>query len=746
MTSPATPIRFLLYPSLGEVKDHVRAAFLGRMLSARVGRPVILEMAPTYELVEQELLAGRVDMAWATADQCNHYEPQARAVLRTVRGGSWRYHSALICRADAPLDLTQLRGKRAAWVAPMSAGGYLLATRHLTSLGLPPEEVFSEQHFVGTYRKAMLAVLEGQVDVAAVFTSNPDEYTVRAFLAERVGAAERQLLPFAFTGSTLADGIILTHRLSEAESAVLVSALTSMRSGGAGQDLLVGLFDAEGFVLSKGEAPRAPVVRPAPRAEYLMVEVDDEGRCLRLWAPMGEAFGRQVRGNCEGRPLAEVVGAEAAAPLVTLARAVRYRGMGGRVEYRLDVGGEARWYTAEATEPPAGQECGTSLLVRNVTELRAHEESLYHMASFPQMHPDPLLELGLDGRLHYANAAAHLVFPDVTVLGAEHPVVEVALARLHGGSTAEAARPVALGGRHWELTVEALPDAERLRVFARDVTMRREMETRLSQTDRLAALGSMAAAVCHEMNNPLAFMLSNLSFAREELARLCEERGGAGGVAVKDLDEVREVMEETADGAERLKNIVQELRMLSRGPSPHGSRVNVHPVLEDALKLVRNELRYRVRLEKELHPVPMVGADEARLSQVFLNLLLNAVRSMPNEDAARNVLRVCTRTGPGGEAIIEFQDTGPGHSPEVLARIFEPFFSTNPSTAGLGLSVSHAIVTGLGGNLSAESRQGEGTTFTVTFPAAGPVSLPPRKEPVASDAEPQPSQLRRGAA
>jgi two-component system, NtrC family, sensor kinase len=113
-----------------------------------------------------------------------------------------------------------------------------------------------------------------------------------------------------------------------------------------------------------------------------------------------------------------------------------------------------------------------------------------------------------------------------------------------------------------------------------------------------------------------------------------------------------------------------------------------------------------------------VEGDEARLGQVFLNLLQNAVQAMSELDAARNVLRVATYTGPAGEGVVEIQDTGTGMPPEVLARLFEPFFTTRPASTGLGLSVSHAIVTSLGGTLRAESREGVGTTLMVILPAA----------------------------
>jgi signal transduction histidine kinase len=213
-------------------------------------------------------------------------------------------------------------------------------------------------------------------------------------------------------------------------------------------------------------------------------------------------------------------------------------------------------------------------------------------------------------------------------------------------------------------------------------------------------------------------MLANLAFAREELARVKETLHARGDGLAQDLGDVVEALVEATDGADRLKTIVQDLRMLSRAPPEQLEWVDVVPVLEHTLSLIRGELRHRARLEKDFRPVPAVEGDAARLGQVFLNLLQNAVQAMSELDAARNLLRVATYTGPAGEVVVEIQDTGAGMSPEVLARLFEPFFTTRPASTGLGLSVSHAIVTSLGGSLRAESREGVGTTLTVILPAA----------------------------
>ncbi|HSP78509.1 MAG TPA: PhnD/SsuA/transferrin family substrate-binding protein [Myxococcaceae bacterium] len=707
MTPPAAPIRFLLKPTLEGVKEHVRAELFSRALSQRLGRPVVVEIAPSDEALERELLEERVDLAWGTSEQCTAFEPRTRAVLRAVRSGRWSYHAALVCRADAPLTLETLRGTRAAWVDAHSTGGYLLPVRHLLARGQPPAELFSEERFLGSYRQALLAVLAGEADVAAIYTSHPEENTVRAWLAEHVGFEERRLTPFAFTEPTLSDGLIITRRLPEAEAATLVSLLTSLASEGAGLEPLRGLFDSEGFVLAPApEARPGPPRHPARQAEYLAAELGEGERCLRLWTPAARAFGREVR-EAGGRTLAQVVGPEAGEPLEALVRSARHNGVVGRMEFRLLAEGEPRCYLAEAT-PRAG---GTvALLVREVTELRALEDELYRLASFPLLHPEPMLELTREGALRYANPAASTAFPDLLLRGARHPLVEAALA----------ARPTLhLGGHHWELTVAPLREADGLRVFAQDVTTRKQMEARLIQADRLSSLGFLASSIGHEMNNPLAFMLANLAFASEELERLGEllrERGS--GDLAKDLVDVADALGETAEGANRLKDIISDLRMLSRAPPAERELVDVASVLEHTLSLIRGELRHRARLEKALQPVPPVEGDAGRLGQVFLHLLLNAVQAMNEQDAARNVLRVATHTGPGGEVVVEVRDTGAGMAPEVLARIFEPFFTLKPGSTGMGLSVSHALVTSLGGTLRAESQEGVGSTLTVMLPPA----------------------------
>ncbi len=164
--------------------------------------------------------------------------------------------------------------------------------------------------------------------------------------------------------------------------------------------------------------------------------------------------------------------------------------------------------------------------------------------------------------------------------------------------------------------------------------------------------------------------------------------------------------------------------------------------------MARNEIRHRAKLVKDLQPVPDVGGNEGKLSQVFLNLLVNAAQAIPEGAAHENEIRLSCRTGPGGEAIVEVADTGVGIPEELLGRIFDPFFTTKPIGVGtgLGLSICQNIVRAHGGSIEVCSQAGEGSKFVVSLPPAdetlaeaagdaGSVSRSPRKRLLIVDDE-----------
>src|SRR5690606_13190841 len=190
-------------------------------------------------------------------------------------------------------------------------------------------------------------------------------------------------------------------------------------------------------------------------------------------------------------------------------------------------------------------------------------------------------------------------------------------------------------------------------------------------------------------------------------------------------------------GAERIRRIVRELRIFGRGaPEHHRELTDPVEALRSALRLTGNEIRCRARLVQDLEPVPTVLADPTQLTQVFVNLLLNAAQAIPETlGADQGVITVRSRTLSDGRIGIEVSDTGTGISERDQRRLFEPFFTTKPQDqgTGLGLFVSLGIVTSFGGNIDVESKLGVGTTVRVLLPPPPPgarfkqgsVSTPP---------------------
>ncbi|HET9956310.1 MAG TPA: response regulator, partial [Polyangiaceae bacterium] len=234
----------------------------------------------------------------------------------------------------------------------------------------------------------------------------------------------------------------------------------------------------------------------------------------------------------------------------------------------------------------------------------------------------------------------------------------------------------------------------------RDITRQRKLEMQLMVSDRMASIGTMAAGVAHEINNPLASVIGNLQLACDTM-----EQWGANnkppGLAVAPSDppplpanvthhqrteiETEQVLEELYDAreaAERVRQIVRDLRVFARSEDERREPVDVQRVIESALRMAWNELRHRATVVRRYTRVPPVLATEARLGQVVLNLLVNAAQSIPEGDSARNEVRVSTGLDDQGRIVIAIADTGSGMPPEVQRRLFTPFYSTKPPGSG----------------------------------------------------------------
>ncbi|MBK7583957.1 MAG: PAS domain S-box protein [Myxococcales bacterium] len=247
--------------------------------------------------------------------------------------------------------------------------------------------------------------------------------------------------------------------------------------------------------------------------------------------------------------------------------------------------------------------------------------------------------------------------------------------------------------------------------FARDVTDRTRMEAQLAQADRLIALGTLAAGVAHEINNPLTFFYLRLDALERWLDRLPAELRQE---AVAQLVELR-------GGADRVTRIVRDLRTFSRSADQPRAAVDLREVFAFVERITVSEHKHRAALSIDCENVPAVRGESGRLEQVFLNLVLNALQAMPEGGPGDKTVLV--RARPDGDGVlVEVADNGPGMPPEVAERVFDPFFTTKPVGigTGLGLSICHGIISQLGGEISVESSPGVGTTFRVRLPASAP--------------------------
>jgi PAS domain S-box-containing protein len=243
-------------------------------------------------------------------------------------------------------------------------------------------------------------------------------------------------------------------------------------------------------------------------------------------------------------------------------------------------------------------------------------------------------------------------------------------------------------------------------VLLRDITEMGKLEAQLRRSDKLAALGTLSAGVAHEVKNPLHALGLNLHLLQAELAA-----GAPDGSAVHGyLDVLRSELQ-------RLQRIVENFLRFAKPSVPEIKPVDLVALVERVLGLVGFEAANDgVRIETHLDPdLPSIPGDEGQLSQVVLNVMMNALQAMPEGGA----ITVTTRRD-GDWAEVAVTDTGPGIADAILPHVFDPYFTTRPSGVGLGLAIAHRIVQGHHGSLDVESHVGSGTTMIIRLPLGGP--------------------------
>lgn len=256
----------------------------------------------------------------------------------------------------------------------------------------------------------------------------------------------------------------------------------------------------------------------------------------------------------------------------------------------------------------------------------------------------------------------------------------------------------------------------------RDVGERRQFQRQLELADRLATIGTMVAEVAHEVNNPLAFILTNVGFVLEGIRRRRDAPlPQADGDWMKSIEAA---LVDAQDGTIRLGKIVADLTTFVRPTIDSGQKTDLNEVLNWSIQIAGHALREHGRVVQSLGEVPPVDAGTGRLGQVFVNLLLNAAQALDPAKRQTNQIVVTTSTDLQGRAVAEIRDTGAGMTPEVMKQIFDPFFTTKAvgRGTGLGLSVSHGIVASFAGTIVFESEPGKGTLARVVLPCWHPAA------------------------
>jgi signal transduction histidine kinase len=247
----------------------------------------------------------------------------------------------------------------------------------------------------------------------------------------------------------------------------------------------------------------------------------------------------------------------------------------------------------------------------------------------------------------------------------------------------------------------------------RDLTEPWLLQTQLLHSERLATIGGMTAAIAHELKNPLTYVMCNLADLCRRLPALGDRLPGevVGGLEAR--------VDAALEGVERLRAIAQDLSTFARKGDDQVQPVDIARTLESVLRMAGPELS-GIEVRTELGDLPEVLADDVRLSQVFLNLLVNAAQAVRASERQPRSILLRAASDARGWASVEVIDTGIGIAPAALPHVFEPFYTTKAAGrgTGLGLSVTHTIVTRLGGEISVESQLGQGTTFRVSLPPA----------------------------
>lgn len=252
-----------------------------------------------------------------------------------------------------------------------------------------------------------------------------------------------------------------------------------------------------------------------------------------------------------------------------------------------------------------------------------------------------------------------------------------------------------------------------------------DLRLRLEHSDKLAALGQLTAGVAHEINNPATYVLGNLNQIQDIVKRLVSGDGHKG-----DIELIAEMAADCHQGVELIANISRELKFFARNDDATTESVNIRELINNTSAMTLNEIRYRAEFEQRVADVPNIMGNRSRLSQVVVNLLINAAHSIDSGASTENRIAI-SADFEEGLVVIRVRDTGCGISPAAMDRIFETYYTTKAHGlgTGLGLPICKEIILQHKGKIEVQSQVSVGTTFTLRLPVGAAITMAPRPQP-----------------
>lgn len=286
-----------------------------------------------------------------------------------------------------------------------------------------------------------------------------------------------------------------------------------------------------------------------------------------------------------------------------------------------------------------------------------------------------------------------------------------------------------------KLSAKMVELGQQVEAYRRSEEQLRSTQAKLLQNEKLATIGQMAAGVAHEINNPLSFIISNLTSLQLYLGKfltyfdtvqqtLAEGTDQTAGIELQQLrrslkldyiaNDTPSLINECLEGARRMQMIVQDMKCFSRMEQDEQCLADLHELIRSALSIAHHELKYLARVEQQLGDIPNISCYPQQIGQAVLNLLVNAAHALTDQ----GTITIRTRREGHDQVCLEVEDTGCGMTPEVLERIFDPFYTTKPvgKGTGLGLPITADIIHNHNGTISVTSQPGTGSCFTILLP------------------------------